>query len=103
MPGSQAPKTRPPTSKPPSTSGRTTRSTLRAETPAAEPLSTPQSPVDSALPAKAPLNPRTAKDFLVKAGFLESISETSTAALCSNLLTNIAAHPDATQTVCTLI
>ncbi|KAJ1309344.1 hypothetical protein OPQ81_006123 [Rhizoctonia solani] len=89
MPGSQAPKTRPPTSKPPSTSGRTTRSTSRAETPAAEPLSTPQSPVDSALPAK----PASWNQF----------SETSTATLCSNLLTDIAAHPDATQTVCTLI
>ncbi|KAJ1300442.1 hypothetical protein OPQ81_005260 [Rhizoctonia solani] len=103
MPGSQAPKVRPLTSKPPLTSGRATRSTSHAKTPAAEPLSAPQSPMDSTLPAKTPLNPHTAKDFLFKVGFLESNSEISTAALCSSLLTDITAHSEVTQSVCTLI
>ncbi|KAJ1301858.1 hypothetical protein OPQ81_009085 [Rhizoctonia solani] len=103
MPGSQAPKVRPLTSKPPLTSGRATRSTLHAKTPVAEPLSAPQSPMDSTLPAKTPLNPHATKDFLFKAGFLESNLEISTAALCSSLLTNITAHSEVTQSVCTLI
>ncbi|KAJ1301811.1 hypothetical protein OPQ81_009039 [Rhizoctonia solani] len=103
MPGSQPPRTRSLTSKPPLASSTAARSTSLSGTPAPEPLDTPQSPIDSTLPAKTPLNACAAKDFLCKASFLESKTETCMAMLCSNLLVAITTCQDISQTVCTLI
>ncbi|CCO33014.1 hypothetical protein RSOLAG1IB_09317 [Rhizoctonia solani AG-1 IB] len=100
MPNSQATKR---AAKPTSTSTVVTRSTSLSGTGAAEPLPTPQSPKDSPLPVKAPRSASTAKDFLCRAGFIDSKSEISTAALCSNLLAGIADRPDVSQTTCALI
>ncbi|KAJ1299358.1 hypothetical protein OPQ81_011878 [Rhizoctonia solani] len=103
MPKSQAAKASNAASKPPSTSSVTTRSTSRAEAATTEPLASPRTPGDPSPSAKVPLNPSAAKDFLCRAGLLESSAETCTAILCSNLLTVISAREDIPQNVGALI
>ncbi|KAJ1299695.1 hypothetical protein OPQ81_005385 [Rhizoctonia solani] len=100
MPSSQASKR---ASKPSLTSTRATCSTSQPNIANKEPLVALQSPKDSTLPVKLPLSASTTKDFLCQASLLDSKSETSTMALCSNLLASIANWQDVLQQACTLI
>ncbi|EUC58284.1 hypothetical protein RSOL_246470, partial [Rhizoctonia solani AG-3 Rhs1AP] len=73
--------------------------TSRAGSVAPEPLPTPEDSV----PFVKPLTATAAKAFLFGQNYLESKTETVSASLCSNLLAAIAAHPDATETICALV